>query len=253
MWWGDIALAPDAATFWHIGPLQFSLQRRPRSWNLEHARSRDSESMDFEIGVPELREIPNATSLRLQFTNSPDSLKLKPASSDRPFVIRTEAPVLLAAGQEVCFYVSTVMRLALSHGGTLLTEIPIFDLKDTWFGAIIDGELCYASTTSARADFSALPVRPYRPVTPVTVINNTSKSLLLDKFKLPAPSLSLYSNAAGRLFTDGVHVVFRAPQNDVEVSVTRGTNEHLSRDIDVAPPRQLINRLQTFTMGSFFK
>lgn len=252
-WWGDIALDLDAAAYWRIGPLQFTLERKTRSWNLSSIRNREPESTEFEVAVPGQRELVDAESLRLQFTRSPEKLSLQPVLSDRPVVVRTEAPIRLVAGEEVCFYLTTIMRLALKHGKQLLTEIPVYDLKDTWFGTLTYGELCYASTTAARTNFAALPERAYRPVTPVTVINKTRQTLAIDKFKLPVPSLALYTTPNGRLFTDGIRVVFDSVQDEVEVSVANGANAELPRASTVARPRQTISRLQTFTMGSFFK
>jgi hypothetical protein len=259
-WWGDTALTIGEQRYWHIGPLNFSLSRSRHDWKILHWRERDPESSDFILAgdaVTHQTEIDSAPikaqALRFQFANSPTQLNISPCLADRPFVIKPDAPIRLAAGEKVVFYVTTVMRLIFKHQDKQLLELPIFDQQETWFGNFTQGELCYASATMARTDFDSVPLRAYRPVTPVTISNRSNNVLSVEQFKLPITFLSLYSNPHGRLFTDGIDLSCTADGEEVDLRISKNSNSRLTIHSTVTGPREQVDLRQRFDVERFFR
>lgn len=258
--WGDFALRIGEHRYWQIGPLNFSLSRGRHDWTLQHWRDRDPESNDLVVAQDTANEPPKnaptasaTNTIRFQFANSPTQLSVTPCLADRPFVIKPDAPLRLAAGEKVCFYVTTIMRLLFKHQDKLLLEIPVFDQQETWFGNFTQGELCYASTTMARTEFDDVPMRPYRPITPVTLSNKSNDALSVEQFKLPITFLSLYANPHGRLFTDGIDIICTKDGDEVDLRISRDGNKRLTIDKTLADAREQVDLRQRFDVERFFR
>ncbi|WP_246166810.1 hypothetical protein [Marinobacter salinexigens] len=132
-----------------------------------------------------------------------------PALAPRPTVIRPYQPLTIPAGARCVIYVGTLVWMKICSGNprTTLTEIPLAPSSMTWVGRnTMEGELCYSSPSFARLVLDAVPKRPWRAVTPVTIVNRRDEPLLLERFSLPTPLLSLHLNELGQLWTPGVTV-----------------------------------------------
>ena len=145
-----------------------------------------------------------------------------PALAKLPTVIRPFQPLTIPPGGRCTIYVGTLvwMKVCVGDKQTVLTEIPLATPSLTWVGRnTMAGELCYASPSFARLVLEAVPKRPWRAVTPVTLINRREEPLLLERFSLPTPLLSLHQNDRGQLWTPGVTVEVETDMNSASLHV----------------------------------
>lgn len=147
-----------------------------------------------------------------------------PALASLPTVIRPFQPLTIPAGGECVIYVGTVvwMQICVGRQRTQLTELALAEPSQTWVGKnTMEGELCYSAPSYARLVLEAVPKRPWRAITPVKIVNRRAEPLLLERFSLPTPLLSLHQNERGQLWTPGVKVVCETEMNSASLNVDR--------------------------------
>ena len=249
-WWGETVLAVGGVVRAVAGPLTLWARRHPREWAIMTTSGSDGTAGEAERGheVPEDDVPEDAAVRRFSFSESPPALLLRPVLADRPVVVRPESTLSVPSGERVTLFVSTPVWVTISVGrpsrgrrrrgrkpntrrdedaleDVLLTEIATHRLSDTWFGpSTLVGELCYASRTAGRLTIDELPIRPHRAVTPVTIDNRAATPLLVQRVLVPVPTLALFADQDGGLWTQGVSLTREA---DVDQAVAR---------VDSAPP-----------------
>ncbi|MBB5322739.1 hypothetical protein [Marinobacter oulmenensis] len=179
-----------------------------------------------------------------RFIRSPDDdglVHYLPAMAGRPTVIRPYQPLTIPAGQRCVLYVGTTLWLKVCVGNEQneLTEFPLAPPSMTWLGRnTMEGELCFASATYGRLSLEAVPKRPWRAVTPVTIINRREEALLLERFSLPTPLLSLHRNQAGQLWTPGVTVECDTDMGSASLRIDAAVISDAGHCEPVAPARE---------------
>lgn len=164
-----------------------------------------------------------------------------PAVAKLPTVIRPYQPLTIPGGGRCTIYVGVVvwMRVCVGPKQTVLAEVPLAVPSFTWVGRnTMEGELCYSSASYARLVLEAVPKRPWRAVTPVTIINRRSEPLLLERFSLPTPLLSLHQNDRGQLWTPGVVVEVETDMNSASLHVDQALPVAAGACEQVAPARE---------------
>jgi hypothetical protein len=243
-WWGETVLPVGGVVRAVAGPLTIWARRHPREWAIMTVRGSDGSTGEAERGheVPDDDVPEDAAVERFSFSESPAALLLRPVLADRSVVVRPEGTFAVPSGERVTLFVSTPVWLTISVGrasrgrrrrgrkpparrdedaleDVLLTEIPSHRLSDTWFGpSTLVGELCYASRTAGRLAIDELPIRPHRAVTPVTLDNRAATPLVVQRVLVPVPTLALYADQDGGLWTQGVSLTREA---DVDQAVAR--------------------------------
>ncbi|ROT97926.1 hypothetical protein EB809_15490 [Marinobacter sp. R17] len=147
-----------------------------------------------------------------------------PALADRPTMIRPYQPLTLPAGRECTIYVATLvwLRILVGNTRTQLIELPLAEPSLTWVGrSTMDGELCYTAPTYARLVLDAVPKRPWRAISPVRICNRRPEPLLLERFSLPTPYLSLHMNDRGQLWTPRVTVTCDTDMEHAAMRISR--------------------------------
>lgn len=206
-----------------VGPLTLSIERASREWRIATSDESNPSEADLESN-PSLR--------RFLTEASGNEIRLSPLLSDRPVVARPEIPLAIPAGDDARIFVSTPVwiRVALLEPDRTLLEIPSTRLSDTWFGPDTRrGFVAYASRTAARVDVANLPPQPHRAVTAITIRNKADVSFHLDRLSVPAPTLPLFSDHQGGLWT--------APL----VAYREGIFETAKVEIDSAPPPEAVD------------
>ena len=164
-----------------------------------------------------------------------------PAMAPLPTVIRPYQPLTIPAGTQCVLYVGTTlwMQICVGEEQQVLTERPLATPSKTWLGAnTMEGEICYASSTFGRLALEAVPKRPWRAVTPVTIINRREKALLLERFNLPTPLLSLYRNERGQLWTPGVTVECETDMSSASLRIEPSVIAAAGQCEAIAPARE---------------
>ncbi|MGO1461252.1 MAG: hypothetical protein ACTHV7_02910 [Oleiphilaceae bacterium] len=193
-------------------------------------------------------ENPPHTSVALQrFVRDAGSSTVTfiPALARFPTVIRPSQPLTISGGGRCTIYVGVDVWMKLCVGPKLaeLAEVPLAVPSFTWVGRnTMEGELCYSSPSYARLVLEAVPKRLWRAVTPVTIINRRSEPLLLERFSLPTPLLSLYRNNLGQLWTPGVVVEVETDMNSASLHVDQALPVAAGTCEQIAPAREKVSR-----------
>lgn len=221
-WWGEHTIAPGADLTWQLGPLVLRVVNAPHEWRVHAGWQSDHLAQGASVGVDAVVPPPEQIT-RFATHATEDRLTIAVALADRPVVARPDVPLSVLPGTSVRIYMSTpVWVVLISQAGARMAEIPTFRPSNTWYGATTrDGELCYANRTTARLVLDDLPHRASRAVTVLEVANRAKEPLLLARLKVPAPQLSLYVDAVGRLWTPMVRVVHEDERDVLDVTIGR--------------------------------
>jgi len=211
VWAHRYQLASGQTQRHQLGQIRLWVTLLDMEWQVRHeALSADADPLSWHETVDD--SLP-ASDLQLQRFIRPASdqnlVQYLPAMAPLPTVIRPYQPLTIPADGQCVLYVGTTLWMQICAGAQshMLTELPLATLSKTWLGAnTMEGELCYASATYGRLALEAVPKRPWRAVTPVTIVNRREKPLLLERFSLPTPLLSLHRNADDQLWTPGIIV-----------------------------------------------
>jgi len=227
IWWGRFSVPLHGGLGWRIGPFELGVFREDREYRIHHFRGEDPLSDVLSAAEPreDVPECPEEWSaLRFALGEAGGTVLLEPAGPDRTVVSRPETPLGVLPGERVDLYVSTPLWVRVYAGEAALpiVDLPSVRISDTWFGRDTrEGMLCYATRTAARLHLDNLPLRPHRAVTKVTVENRASAILQIERLNLPMPSLGLFSDAAGHLWTASVTI--RHEERSGESAVSLGT------------------------------
>ena len=167
------------------------------------------------------------------------------AMSSLATVIRPYQPLTIPAESECTIYVGTLlwMRIQAGSKGTHLMELPLADPSLTWVGrTTMEGELCYSAATFARLVLEAVPKRPWRAITPVRIVNERQEPLLLERFNLPTPLLSLHRNDKGQLWTPRVTVTCETDMNSARLKIDQSLIAAAGQCELISPAREQTSR-----------
>lgn len=132
---------------------------------------------------------------------------------------RPELALTVPSGQSTRVYVGVPVWVRAEEPSLVLSEVASVALSETWFGNPREGELAYATKTFLSMDPDAIPRRPYRALCPCEVRNESEEPLVLERVRIPAPSLSIFEDTSGRLWASPVRMVRGRAEGLAEVNV----------------------------------
>lgn len=237
-WWGSVPREQESSWSGALGPLRLWLTSPEGEHTLAwHQGPNPLDPGRTEGGGGEAGEECE----RARFVTAAARLVLAPALADRPVVVRPEAPLYLAPGEEARLLVSTPVwvQVTLGEPAHLLLEVPSFRPSDTWFGpSPREGELCYASRTRALLETDAsAPSTFARPRSTLTIGNRGEDVLLVERINLPVTRLALYEADDGMLWTESLSVVRSGGDELAEMTILRGPPARVADARRVAEPR----------------
>jgi hypothetical protein len=238
VWWGVLSPPVGSGMCWQIGPLTFVVRRSEQEWQICHRSSiwPDDTPSSWTLSEEGDSACDEGKIERHVFSHTNEELLIEPLLADRSVVIKSAVPILIPAGEQVSFYVSTPLwvRARLQQRHHTLLDVAATRLSDTWFGpSTMEGELCYATTTSGRLHLDDLPVRVHRAITPVRIHNTGIQPLKLEKLNLPVPFLSLFDTGTHGLWTEEIalHHDERKELDQVVVGVQPPSPYHLAQRV----------------------
>ncbi len=223
VWALPYTLASGQTQYHELGQVRLWVTLLDQEWQVRsQTLGADTDPVTWSQSIG--HTLPSADVQLQRFIRSGESeaVTFIPAVASLPTVIRPYHPVTIPAGGRCVIYVGTVvwMKVCVGESQSVLTEIPLGTPSLTWVGRnTMEGELCYSSPSFARLVLEAVPKRPWRAVTPVTIVNRREEPLLLERFSLPTPLLSLHLNDRGQLWTPGVTVVCETEMNSASLNV----------------------------------
>jgi hypothetical protein len=207
-WWGRFTLGIGEKGLWRVGPMRLLLARRRQEWSVEYLRNASPrDARDFECPSSSALDGPSAARSRYTFAEAPPTLWIRPALADRAVVVYPEDPFHVTAGECITLFCSTPLWIRVEVGETRLPllEAAIEQPPDTWIGpSTREGELCYATQTTARLERGSVPRHPHRAITELRIRNGASDTLELERVNLAVPYLSIYASPNGGLWTESV-------------------------------------------------
>ncbi len=241
-WWGRYQLSQGQTARWTIGPLTLCIGRLEHEWQINYRRDaleqEQADRWDVTLASNPLEERKNLE--RFVFRKTRPLLAVKPVLLDRPVVSRPAVPLHVLPREEVTVFVSSPLcvRMDVHEPAVTLRDLPIQLLSDTWFGpSTREGELAYATRTSARVNQDDLPLRTSRAVTPVLVRNRAETALLVERLSLPVPFLSLYAAADDSLWTDSVVLDRENDSEMAKMEIQERPPGQIRRPSKIAEPR----------------
>lgn len=253
-WWGEFEVQPGHTRRWRVGPMTLWIHHSALEWRL--AIESGDEHPTEAGGLTDAEPQPGASFQRFGMRPGSSTVLVQPALADRALVVKTEHPFHIPAGEEATLFVSSPLWVVVSAAGldVPLYEFPIVRPSDTWFGPnSLTGELCYASTTSARLQLDNLPRRPHRAISAVRIRNRAKSKLAIDKLLLPLTHLSLFASEKGQLWTEALTFKREEESDQAIVELDRSPTHTREPTELVAPPRQRASKgflLEAF--GSLF-
>jgi hypothetical protein len=214
-WWGTVNVPENNSFFLHSATFTLAVEHKAKEWCIHVKRNSDigveESDKDLTQLVGEFSPVYCGDISRHIISDHNDTLEIKPSLADRTVVCRPKSPVTIVPGANVIIYLSTPVWLTIGIAGNkymLLKEVATQRLSDTWFGAsTMEGELCYASQTAGRLELNKLPFRMQRAITPLLIENKADNDLVFERIALPVPSLSLFSNESGQLWTQNISLI----------------------------------------------
>ncbi len=232
-WWGRFSFAEGEGGLWRVGPLELGIVRAREEWRI-HRRTEVGAS-ERHVEVPSDVRVEGADVIvsRFSFERTGESVWLVPRFADRSVVVYPESPFFVTAGQEIVLFCSTPLwvRLEVGEERTGLEEFPAVRPSDTWFGpSTREGELCYATTTTARLRREEVVALPHRAVTELRICNEGHDTLQIEKVNLSVRYLSLYGARDGSLWSDRVILHRAKGGGESELEIVHGPPEALDAE-----------------------
>lgn len=246
VWAQPYTLNSGQTQFHQLGRVRLWVTLLDLEWQIRHETlEQDGGSTNWLEAIGHV--LPSSSVPLQRFVREPgaSTVTFQPAMASLPTVIRPYQPLTIPGGGRCTIYVGTTvwMKVCVGESQRVLTEIPLVTPSLTWVGRnTMEGELCYSSSSYARLVLEAVPKRPWRVVTPVTIINRRNEALLLERFSLPTPLLSLHRNQRGQLWTPGVTVAIETDMNSASLHVDASLLPAAGDCRPIAPAREKTSR-----------
>lgn len=242
-WWDVYDVPVDGFSSWGIGPLSLVVERKESEWRLMYWREGDLSVDRLETATSQdAPDIPDfAEDQRFAVNGTGPSLTLKPVLPNRSVISIPETPYSVLAGEKVRIYVRTPVwvRVDSTKRKQSLLEIPVHRMSDTWFGPNqMEGEICYASTTSCKTSIDDFSVWPHGVITAVDIKNGTEEAITVERILIPSPSLALYINESGNLWTQPITMSLNKDRKTVEVSISKKPPSEAGKVTQLTPARK---------------
>ncbi|WP_144822655.1 hypothetical protein [Marinobacter piscensis] len=242
IWAQPYELSPGETQYHKLGHVRLWVTLLDKEWQVR-SETREPETAPTGWSESIGHQLPAASVSLERFVREGDASTVTfiPAVADLPTVVRPFHPLTIPGGTQCTIYLGTVvwMKVCAGDNQTPLTEISLEIPSLTWVGKnTMEGELCYASSNFGRLVLEALPKRSWRATTAVTIINRRAQPLVLERFSLPTPLLSLHQNERGQLWTPGVVVEVTTDMNAANLHVDQKLPAVAGPCRQVAPARE---------------
>lgn len=245
--WGQTyEFVPGQTQHHKLGHVRLWVTLLDTEWQVRtEARPPETEPVGWTESIGDNLPPTDGTLQRFIREGSSSTITFIPAVAKLPTVIRPYQSLTIPGGGRCTIYVGVDVWMGVCAGPkkALLAEVPLAVPSFTWVGRnTMEGELCYSSQSYARLVLEAVPKRPWRAITPVTLINRRPESLLLERFSLPTPLLSLHQNNQGQLWTPSVVVEVETDMNSASLHIDQALPVAAGVCEQVAPAREKATR-----------
>ncbi|TVQ93372.1 MAG: DUF432 domain-containing protein [Deltaproteobacteria bacterium] len=210
LWRQPVQVEVDHRARWDFGNRVLWAERRSGQWLIGGPEGLEDEPQVPTLAVTPTAEVPEtdgAPLRRLAVAGEARSVELVPRPPPRPIIARPETPLVVPSGQSTTVYVGLPLWVGVHDGELVLHEVPALRLSETWFGTPAEGELCYSIRTRLRMAVQDVHRGAHRATCEIAIRNENVEPLVLERLRLPAPSLAIYTDDRGELWTSPVRVL----------------------------------------------
>ena len=171
-------------------------------------------------------------------------IQLVPLLPDRAVVIKPESPFRIIKSEQVQVYTRVpiwVQMNVINNEVLHLTDIPSTVLSNTWFGSVLEGELCYWISSGLRQSIEIDPRRPHMAICPILLINHSEEELLIERIYLHVDNLSLYISNR-QLWSDETQIEYKGKEQISHISVSGKAPAESVSAVLITPPRNPVKK-----------
>ncbi|TNE84738.1 MAG: hypothetical protein EP330_28385 [Deltaproteobacteria bacterium] len=217
-WWSPLDIPEGHERALQLGTLAVRVARRDNLYRLAWRHLDTPEPIDVHIGEATQTEDLGEGYEVLRIAARGSTLALSPRVAPRPIVARPDVPFTVSPQAEVRVYVNTPIWVSL-RAERGLKLLPVVSVKPTWFGTNREGVPCFAMRTHLRLSESEVQRRPHRALAPVRIVNEGDDPLVVDRVRIPAPSLPIHADAEGQLWLPEIVLTRREGQEEARLSL----------------------------------
>jgi len=158
------------------------------------------------------------------FITDKKQLFVLPALPNQPMVMKPLTDIRIAPGmQSTIFFevpISVQFYLGNSKPESLLMEIPLLELSQTWFGEPDNGTLGYAGNGRVLFTFQPETIQPNHALCPVKLHNFSRQVLDFQRFLLNVEQLSIYTEE-NYMCTNETRVTYRGEDSVSDIQIVK--------------------------------
>ena len=235
--WGVFDVVEGQIYYWKIGDCNFWIKKDKSEIYFAWSHEKYVVGNKAEI-------LADLTWSRFTAKEELHSIEISSVLPDKPLVVKPEDSFYLTSGTKKTIYVRIPVWICISmieKNKAKLIEIPSVILSNTWFGNLIEGELCYWLTSSARSQIESDPSRPFMAISPLTLENISAENLLVEKFVIHIENSTLFM-ANGQLWTDEILIYYKGKDAIGSVEFKDRPPKHISGANKITEPRKRQNK-----------
>jgi hypothetical protein len=241
-WAKPVQVQPGTRARWDFGSRHLWIERRRGQWLAggPELTFEEPQLPSFElISSDQAPESDGPARRRVAVQGEARAVQLVPRPPPRPIIARPELPLVVPPGEATTIYVGVPLWIAAQDGAVVLDEVPAVRLSDTWFGSPTQGELCFATRTSLRMELGEIVPVAHRALCVIDVRNEGGDALVLERVRLPAPSLVIDIDGDGNLWTSPVRL--RREKGDGQETTEVLPRARGAERRELGPARQPLN------------
>lgn len=204
--WGEHHLKESYIVKLAVGKANFQMFKYIDEFQISSSTN-DLELDEALIENIKLEDTTNVDCKRFIVGQNVEKLIILPALPDLAIIVKPDNPIVVLPNKEAQFFVTIPIwvQFRLKKNNKLLMEEPSLIRSKTWFGDIMDGEMCYSLTTSAKRDYTTLKPKDHRIITPIKIKNTKKLNLSFEKICIRVNHLKVFTGEK-RLWTNSIEV-----------------------------------------------
>lgn len=238
MWLDAVEVRVGQQVRWDLGTREVWARRSHGQWLVGGREVGDESATIATVEVSDAAGEAIGAEVRVAVEDGAGVVRVVPRPPHRALVARPQLPLTVPSGTTSRVYLGIPVWLQIEADGVVLHELPSITLSDTWFGTPLDGELCLATRTRLSMALDEMGRRAYRAVCTVDIENGGDEPLVLERLRLPAPSLPIWCDDDGMLWSSPVRLIRQKGEDMAEVQIRDRAPDEASGVRRIGEPRQ---------------
>ncbi len=254
--WEELEISQRQCAVWSFPVRRIYVERVDIEWHVISLPSEGGGSRTMRSFI-QRSEKPVSSAWRHYLAHEYPLVAPAPVLPDRPIVVRPDRSLTILPGESAQFFLEIPVWFRLASTGRdaiRIFEEPLSVLSNTWFGDPLNGELCYSLDIRLHQNIQSVPECAATAVCPLHLTNDSNSDLPFEKVCLHVENLSVFKGEK-RLWTNGLNVVFKGPEQATQIQITAGVPEFEDNLVPASRARQPVegwNIKKTFSMLKYF-